>query len=367
MKTACDAGGGRLYALMNGTSVTESMREDLRVPDIKEVNYDTYYPTVRNTLSTLLNGIKLSTTEDGHQTPKMTASLDGFFGVKVKDGAELVLMGDYDVPVYAQWKYGKGTVGSFMCDLNGTWSSDFLTETTENNGSGRQFIRNVVSALMPMESVRENQITVNIETDNYTNLLSVFSQLGDGERIVGYLKNLADASGTPLSLNEVTAVPEGERLESLACYVTSALNAANKYSRAGFVIKQAGVYELSLQKVDEAGNVLAEYTTYRSFSYSEEYDQTTIPTNADLAVSLAALAKNGGGSLIVKNEDPIEVFANFVTSVQKSFDPRYLFMILALILFLADVAVRKFKFKWPHELIRAHREKVQKKKGGSDQ
>ena len=42
-------------------------------------------------------------------------------------------------------------------------------------------------------------------------------------------------------------------------------------------------------------------------------------------------------------------------------------MILALILFLADVAVRKFKFKWPHELIRAHREKVQKKKGGSDQ
>lgn len=367
MKTACDAGGGRLYALMNGTSVTESMREDLRVPDIKEVNYDTYYPTVRNTLSTLLNGIKLSTTEDGHQTPKMTASLDGFFGVKVKDGAELVLMGDYDVPVYAQWKYGKGTVGSFMCDLNGTWSSDFLTETTENNGSGRQFIRNVVSALMPMESVRENQITVNIETDNYTNLLSVFSQLGDGERIVGYLKNMADASGTPLSLNEVTAVPEGERLESLACYVTSALSAANKYSRAGFVIKQAGVYELSLQKVDEAGNVLAEYTTYRSFSYSEEYDQTTIPTNADLAVSLAALAKNGGGSLIVKNEDPIEVFANFVTSVQKSFDPRYLFMILALILFLADVAVRKFKFKWPHELIRAHREKVQKKKGGSDQ
>ena len=165
----------------------------------------------------------------------------------------------------------------------------------------------------------------------------------------------------------MTAVPEGERLESLACYVTSALNAANKYSRAGFVIKQAGVYELSLQKVDEAGNVLAEYTTYRSFSYSEEYDQTTIPTNADLAVSLAALAKNGGGSLIVKNEDPIEVFANFMTSVQKSFDPRYLFMILALILFLADVAVRKFKFKWPHELIRAHREKVQKKKGGSDQ
>ena len=220
---------------------------------------------------------------------------------------------------------------------------------------------------MPLESVRENQITVNIEQDNYTNLLSVFARLGDGERILGYLRNVSDASDTPLTLNAVTSAPDGRKLESLDCYVTSTLSAGNQYSRAGFVIKQAGVYELSLQKVDAGGNVLAEYRTYRSFSYSEEYDQLEIPTNAELAVSLAALAKNGGGSLIVNNEDPVEVFANFVTSVQKSFDPRYLFMILALILFLADIAVRKFKFKWPHELIREHREKVRKKKGGSDQ
>ena len=39
-------------------------------------------------------------------------------------------------------------------------------------------------------------------------------------------------------------------------------------------------------------------------------------------------------------------------------------MIVALVLFLADIAVRKFKFKWPHELIRAHREKKKKKEGG---
>ena len=43
---------------------------------------------------------------------------------------------------------GKGMVGSFMCDLNGVWSSDFLSE----DGSGKTFILNVVSALMPTES-----------------------------------------------------------------------------------------------------------------------------------------------------------------------------------------------------------------------
>ena len=61
----------------------------------------------------------------------------------------------------------------------------------------------------------------------------------------------------------------------------------------------------------------------------------------------------------------MEVFANFVTSIPKSFDPRYLFMILALVLFLTDVAVRKFKFKWPHEIVRAFRDKRKDKKGGT--
>ncbi len=69
-------------------------------------------------------------------------------------GAELLLIGDYDVPIYAQWRFGKGMVGSFLCDLNGVWSSDFLS----GDGSGATFILNVVSALMPTESVRENEI-----------------------------------------------------------------------------------------------------------------------------------------------------------------------------------------------------------------
>ena len=64
-------------------------------------------------------------------------------------------------------------------------------------------------------------------------------------------------------------------------------------------------------------------------------------------------------------ESLIEVFANFVTSIPKSFDPRYVFMILALVLFLLDVAVRKFKFKWPHEIVRSYKDKRKAKKGGT--
>ena len=56
-------------------------------------------------------------------------------------------------------------------------------------------------------------------------------------------------------------------------------------------------------------------------------------------------------------EDPVEIFEGFVTDIDKEFDPRFVFMILLICLFLLDLAVRKFKFKWPHELIREYKEK----------
>ena len=43
--------------------------------------------------------------------------------------------------------------------------------------------------------------------------------------------------------------------------------------------------------------------------------------------------------------------------MQKTYNPTLVFMIIALVLFLLDVAVRKFKFKWPHEIVQAWKEK----------
>ena len=364
MQEACKLGGGRLYTISEMSETMQKMREDLNAPEIKEVNYEKFFPSTSNVLSTLFSGIEFGLSEDGKQTSKMTASLDGFFGVKVKSGADLVLMGDYDVPIYAQWKFGKGTVGSFMCDLNGTWSSDFLSATEENKGSGRKFILNVVAALLPIESIRENEITVSTKQDNYTNQMSIFTSLEEGQRILGFLTNMSNGGGASISMNEATAAADGGVLADLPCYITSPLGATNNYSRCGYVVKEGGVYEILLQKVDADGNVLAEYRSYQSFAYSEEYATDQVPDVTELNAALTTLAARGNGKLIADNADPNEIFADFVTAIQSSFDPRYVFMIVALVLFLADIAVRKFKFKWPHELIRAHREKKNQEKKG---
>ena len=82
-------------------------------------------------------------------------------------------------------------------------------------------------------------------------------------------------------------------------------------------------------------------------AYSQEYNPFVDP---DVAEDLAkSLATRGNGMMI---DNPWQVFENAVKYLHKVIDPRTLFMIIVLVLFLLDVAVRKFKWKWPHEIIR---------------
>ena len=101
---------------------------------------------------------------------------------------------------------------------------------------------------------------------------------------------------------------------------------------------------------------------YKSFAYSEEYDVYLEETQEDITKKLKTLAERGQGAVIEDVSNPIEVFNGFVNAIDRSFDPRFLFMIIAIVLFLGDIAVRKFKFKWPHELIREYKEKKNSQK-----
>jgi uncharacterized membrane protein len=100
------------------TNLPTIMREDLEVPEIKSVNYETFTPVI-SAQTQVTNGIPTS------EMP----TLDGYYGVKLKFGAVESLSGLY-TPLYAQWNFGKGRVGTFACDLNGTWSSEFIARAS---------------------------------------------------------------------------------------------------------------------------------------------------------------------------------------------------------------------------------------------
>ena len=349
MKAAVDLCEGRIYNGYGGGLVAD-MREDLNVPAIKEFEQKTFNLTIENKNSPLISGLKRL--EDNEE--KLAVELDGFYGVKARSTADVILTGEFGVPLYAQWKYGKGMVGSFMSDLDKKWSGSFM-----ESADGQSFLRNVIDNLMPVEDIREKDITVRLREDNYGNQLSVYTNLQKGEYVTGKISNM-DNSLT-VSLTEV-AKQSAEELRELPFYVTVALTDANNYSRCNIVVREPGTYRIVLNKHDAEGNVIATVETYKTLSYSQEYNMNLESEEIAPKDLLEQLAKDGNGAMIADFEDPVEVFENFITRIDQVFDPRFLFMILTLVMFLLEVAVRKFKFKWPHELIREYKERKNQEK-----
>lgn len=360
MLQATQWGGGKLY-VTSADQLINKLRDDLTAPAIKQVNYTTFKPMAYNLASPILKGIGMG---EGAEANRINATLDGFYGVKVRTDADLILTGDYNVPIYAQWAYGEGMVGSFMCDLQASdWSRGFMADT-----NGKAFIRNAINNLMPSEDIRPSQIAFELTEDNYTNQLSVFADLKEGEYIKGEIIDCSNGeTQTAISLNAITP-GDVSTLREADVYVTLPMSTANGYSRCDFVVRKGGTYKIVLTKYNKDGQVIKnpsgeDVTTevYKSFAYSKEYDVYLEETAEEINKKLTTVAERGQGAVIEDLTNPTEVFNGFVTAIDKSFDPRFLFMILAIVLFLADIAVRKFKFKWPHEIIRDYRQKKNSK------
>ena len=347
MRTLAETyGQGRFYGVSlqdieNGKLAT-SMEKDLQSDDIITVNHKDFKPFVTNLLSPLLNGVTLG---EGVDRNRLSVELGGFYGVKARSTAEVVMTGEYEVPIYAQWKYGNGMVGSFMCDLQATaWSQEFV-----DSDSGRRFIGNVVKNLMPTKNIRPSEISVKLTEVNYTNKLSVYASLEKGETLTGQIIQKRSGGDVATSMNE--AVSSNADKFALDAYVTVPFSATNNYSRCDFVIKKGGVYQIVLTKHKANGETVV-YSFYKSFAYSEEYDVSVESQDIDFKGVMDTLAERGEGILVENLDEPWGIFDSFVTGEEKTFDPRLLFAILAIVLFLLDIAVRKFKFKWPHEIIR---------------
>lgn len=316
MTALTEAGHGRLHEVSDASTIPRIMREELNVPEIKEVNYEAFKPII-NSYTAVVNGISQ---ED-------MPELSGYYGTKAKEGATVVLRGEY-VPIYAQWKFGAGMVGSFMCDLNGTWSSEFLA-----NSTGQRFLNNVIKGLLPTENIRSNEIDVVFVEDNYHTNISIYTDMEEEQRICVTITSPAEDGVSEPSVQTISP------------------SVSEDYSRISFIVTRPGVHSVVVEKTDAEGNVLASYSDYRILSYSEEYDCFADEEQGEAL--LAQLAQSGKGMVLT---DAWDVFENIEKFIHKTYDPIIPFLITALVLFLLDIAVRKFKFKWPHELIREHRE-----------
>ena len=120
-----------------------------------------------------------------------------------------------------------------------------------------------------------------------------------------------------------------------------------------FTLKDAGLYEILIKRYDEEETPLPEITLYKSFSYSEEYNYFTErePIGGKL---LSSLSEAADGIVV---DDVAEIFNTFDKTVKREYDPRIPMLIIIILAVLIDVAVRKFKFKWIHEIIKERKYK----------
>lgn len=305
----------KYHHTVTGEDLSSIMREDLTVPDIKEVEAKPFVPTIR-VHNAVVSGVEQA------NMPR----LNGYYGTKIKEDAEIVLAGEF-VPIYAQWKYGEGMVGSFMCDLSGKWSSEFLSDET-----GQRIIKNIIGVLFPKENIRAQDIEIKLTEKNYGNVLNVYTDMEEGERIE--LQIFKDSEPKPVQTIKPTE-KEG-------------------YTQIPFTITEPGVYELVVKKKDATGKDVSEATIYKAFSYSQEYN-TFVEADEETSVALLeGMASAGKGKRI---ETESQVFEGLIKKLSHTFDPRLAFVIVSIVLVLLDIAVRKFKFKWLHEIIRERKEK----------
>ena len=311
MSQAATMGGGKHHHVTDTKSIPTIMQTDLSLEAIAEIAYGEEFNLTIKDKTTVVTGI-----DDA-----LLPTLSGYYGTVKKEDAVVPLMGKY-VPIYAQWKYGNGNVGSFMSDLNGTWSDKFISDIV-----GQSIILNIVDSIFPMHDVRADGINFVIKTDNYKTQLNVHG-VPEDHRIEVEVKPISNSLADLMESGITVIEAEGNR-------------------RFIFTLRDAGLYEILVKRYDEQEALLSEIVLHKSFSYSEEYNYfpEKDPIGEEL---LSELSKTGNGIVV---DDVAEIFNTFEKTVKREYDPRIVMLIIIIVAVLIDVAVRKFKFKWIHEII----------------
>ena len=321
MQKTAERGHGHYYDVSledsEGT-ISINMRQDLAAAAVAELQGGiSFVPKIKDQTAVF----------EGLDSSAVIPALKGYYGTKVKDGARVPLIHDY-VPIYAEWDLGAGRVGSFLCDLGGEWSAEFMADAV-----GRTIVRNISYDLAPDTDLEPDAMDYVLRTDrdNYTTRLDVYTATVEGEKVSVTVMPVSESAKNAYNGNiPVTALGNGISFT--------------------FEIKHEGLYRVSIAKADAAGQTLSSVSFCQSFSYSEEYN--AFREEGEGAALLAEVAADGGGRVL---SDPVEVFSYFVRFLPRETDPRMVFLIIAMVCLLLDVAVRKFKFKWIHEIVRDRR------------
>ena len=246
--------------------------------------------------------------------PSEFPDLHGYVRTSPKRAAEVILASDQNEPILAEWQYGLGRAMAWTSDAEGPWGRDWATAGAPSDAFKR-FWPQAVRWTMPAPASPD--LRVSVTGDGVTASVRVESFTPEGT-----YRNLLQ-SAMDVSFPDGS----GQRQPLLQ-------TAPGRYE-GHFALNGDGVYALQVTQTDDAGNPVASETTGYALPYSPEYAIT--PANRILMERLAA---DTGGPVLNR---PEEAWRRDTAHALQPQDVWIEALALALVVFVADVAVRRLR------------------------
>ncbi len=300
MQVIADTGGGNYYNASGVNDLPDIMVEEA-VSAIDSYRQTGTFPISIASYSTLLGGV------DAERLP----AVSGYMTTFLKRGAQQLLTVNGGEPLYVQWQYGTGRVGSFTADLRGSDSEKLYASE-----DGQQLMKNMVAAVIRADGM-VTALDVALTQENHTATIDVSVSL-KGKETVAVTVLAPDNSEQTV---ETSLTTDGTYQGTFDCSVP-------------------GAYSVTVTHLDADGGLLDYTQTHVASSYSAEYNAFT---TLDGEALLAQISEVTGGKMSYTLSGVLDFTGQYL---EQEIDPTVALLVVVLVLFLGDIAVRKFRLRW---------------------
>ncbi len=299
METIAESGNGNYYYAATVKDLPDIMVNEV-IAATDSYRHTGTFPIAVASYSTLLSGV----------TAENLPTVSGYTTTFMKKGAEQFLSVAEGEPLYVQWNYGAGRVGSFTSDLRGN-DSELLFESED----GMQLIKNMMAGLIRTDR-KVTALEVQTIPDNQTAEVEIGAELAEGE-----------------SLLVTVLTPEGAEET-----VDTVFTTAGTY-KGTFNTNYSGVYTITVTHLDANGSLLDFTQANLASAYSTEYECFAEANGEEL---LTAVSEATGGRMAYTASGVIEYTGKLL---EKVIELSTGLLIGLMVLFLTEIAVRKFRLK----------------------
>jgi uncharacterized membrane protein len=230
-------------------------------------------------------------------------ALTGYVATTPRAAADVVLKSPQGDPLLATWQYGLGRVVAWTSDAEGRWTADLLRWPSAN-----RFFGDIVRYSLPQSGDPALQVETQVRGDHTHLLVTAPSDSGASVSVSAVTPDLSDATLTLSSTGPGRF--EGDlRTDQVGSYLLRITDSV------GGTVKHANTMGLVVP-------------------YSPEYRDLGTDT-----VTLTAIARAGGGVLLT---DLSGVYDLAVPPVHGVLPIGELLLVLAILLFPIDIALRRF-------------------------